>query len=96
MAIGRGWRLPTDDEWRGLSRRYGGLMDDSERGARAAYQSLIEGGSAQFGALHGGNHEAQGSKYSRLDAHGGAGDKRMATRVRCHSRTDEGAIAWMV
>lgn len=69
VRLGRGWRLPTDDEWRSLARRYGGVMEESESGARGAYQALIEGGSSRFEALRGGNREADGT-YSRLDAHG--------------------------
>ena len=28
-SLGDGWRLPTDDEWRQMAKRYGGLSDDS-------------------------------------------------------------------
>src|SRR5215475_6667973 len=35
QSLGDGWRLPTDDEWRQLAKRYGGV-DSPEKG-KAAY-----------------------------------------------------------
>ena len=29
QSLGDGWRLPTDDEWRQMAKRYGGVSDDS-------------------------------------------------------------------
>ena len=29
QSLGGGWRLPTDDEWRQMAKRYGGVSDDS-------------------------------------------------------------------
>ena len=66
-ALGPGWRLPTDDEWRQLARLYGGLLGDSE--SRSASKDLFAGGPSGFNAVLGGNREADGS-YARLDEHG--------------------------
>ena len=33
--LGTGWRLPTDDEWRQMVRRYGGVRGDSEDDGQA-------------------------------------------------------------
>src|SRR5215208_4342865 len=29
QALGGGWRLPTDDEWRQMAKDYGGVLEDS-------------------------------------------------------------------
>jgi uncharacterized protein (TIGR02145 family) len=29
QTLGNGWRLPTDDEWRQMTKRYGGVSADS-------------------------------------------------------------------
>ena len=68
-ALGKGWRLPTDEEWRNLAKSYGGIYDDSVDEGKSAYQQLTPGGAAGFDALLGGNREPDGS-YRRLGAHG--------------------------
>lgn len=68
-ALGTGWRLPTEAEWRGLARAYGGAPIDENRLATEAYDALVTGGRSGFEAvLGGGRFEAGG--YSRGDAHG--------------------------
>src|SRR5687768_5884177 len=37
QSLGNGWRLPTDDEWRQMATRYGGLGNDSPAKGKAAY-----------------------------------------------------------
>src|SRR5262245_22475516 len=69
QSLGDGWRLPTDDEWRQLTRRYGGLLEDSADGAKATYRALVIGGTSGFNAVLGGNRGVDG-RYDRLDAHG--------------------------
>src|ERR1043166_1655918 len=69
QALGNGWRLPTDDEWRQMAERYGGVFDDSTDKGKAAYQALLSGGNSGFNALLGGNRAADGG-YARLQAHG--------------------------
>src|SRR6266567_6121352 len=32
QALGDGWRLPTDGEWRKMAKQYGGVRDDSGDG----------------------------------------------------------------
>src|SRR5687767_8361163 len=39
-----GWRLPTDDEWRQLATRHGGVGNDSPDKGKAAYAALLIGG----------------------------------------------------
>ena len=66
--LGVGWRLPTDDEWRNLAQRYGGLGNDSEAGGKAAFRALMSGGRSGFNAVLGGNRSD--GKYERAEAHG--------------------------
>ena len=69
QSLGDGWRLPTDDEWRQLAKRYGGVSQDSDEGGKAAYKALLSGGSSGFNAVLGGGRADDG-EYARLDAHG--------------------------
>jgi len=67
--LGAGWRLPTDDEWRQLARRYGGVSADSEDKGKVAYKVLLTGGGSGFDAVLGGGRSQNGD-YERLEAHG--------------------------
>lgn len=67
--LGEGWRLPTNDEWKGLARHYGGAYGDSNDNGKAAYMAITDGGSSQFNALLSGGRERNGG-YRRIDAHG--------------------------
>jgi uncharacterized protein (TIGR02145 family) len=69
QSLGDGWRLPTNDEWRQLAKRYGGVREDSDDGGKAAYQALLIGGSSGFDALLGGGRSDDG-QYARLEHHG--------------------------
>ncbi len=69
QALGHGWRLPTDDEWRQLATHYGGLGNDSTAKGRAAYTALLSGGTSGFNVVLGGNRAGDGT-YDRLEAHG--------------------------
>jgi uncharacterized protein (TIGR02145 family) len=69
QTLGRGWRLPTDDEWRQLAKHYGGMHDDAADGGKAAYQELLTGGDSGFDAVLGGGRSQEG-EYERLEAHG--------------------------
>src|SRR5690242_15152230 len=40
QLLGDGWRLPTNDEWREMANQYGGLREDGEDKARAAFAAL--------------------------------------------------------
>ena len=68
-SVGSGWRLPTNDEWQRMAKHYGGIRDDSTDGGKAAYASLVIGGSSGFNALLGGGRAPDG-QYARLAAHG--------------------------
>ena len=65
QSLGDGWRLPTDDEWRQMAKHYGGLLEDSADGAKAAYRALVIGGTSVFGALLGGSRVSD-CRYERL------------------------------
>lgn len=67
-SLGEGWRLPSDDEWRQLAKRYGGVMDDSADKGRAAFTALLTGGRSGFNAVFGGNRFD--GQYARLEEHG--------------------------
>ncbi|HYE87222.1 MAG TPA: FISUMP domain-containing protein [Vicinamibacterales bacterium] len=67
-TVGKGWRLPTDADWRQLAKRYGGVSNDSTDGGKAAFAALLSGGSSGFDAVLGGNRSA--NEYARLEAHG--------------------------
>lgn len=69
QSLGDGWRLPTDDEWRQLAKRYGGLGNDSADEGKASYTALESGGTSGFNAVLGGNRSVDG-RYDRLEAHG--------------------------
>ena len=69
QSLGDGWRLPTDDEWRQLAKRYGGVSADSADKGKAAYKALLIGGDSGFNALLGGGRSADG-QYARFEAHG--------------------------
>ena len=68
-TLGQGWRLPSNEEWRQLGRRYGGIRQDSADLGRAAYEAIKEGGRSGFEALLGGGRAPDGT-YARADAHG--------------------------
>jgi uncharacterized protein (TIGR02145 family) len=69
QSVGQEWRLPTNDEWRRMTKAFGGVRDDSHDTGTAAYKALLNGGSSGFNALLGGNRSENGS-YARLQAHG--------------------------
>ncbi len=68
QSLGDGWRLPTDDEWRQMAKRYGGVSDESADKGKAAFTALRSGGTSGFNAVLGGNRS--NGQYARLEAHG--------------------------
>ena len=68
QSLGDGWRLPTDDEWREMAKRYGGVSSDSTDKGKAAFTALLSGGTSGFKAVLGGNRSD--GQYARLEAHG--------------------------
>jgi uncharacterized protein (TIGR02145 family) len=69
-ALGGGWRLPTDEEWRRLGSYYGGIRQESADLGKAAHTALIAGGSSGFNALYGGGRMGKSGEYERIEAHG--------------------------
>jgi hypothetical protein len=69
-SLGRGWRVPTNEEWRDLARHYGGLREETPDLGKAAYTALITGGASGFNAAHGGGRTDKSGEYLRADAHG--------------------------
>jgi uncharacterized protein (TIGR02145 family) len=68
QTLGDGWRLPTDDDWRQMAKRYGGISEDSADKGRAAFTALRSGGTSGFNAVLGGNRSD--GTYDRGEAHG--------------------------
>src|SRR5262245_18461109 len=56
-ALGKGWGLPTNEEWQQMGRSFGGVRDDSKDSGRTAYKGLTYGGESGFNALFGGNRD---------------------------------------
>ena len=67
--LGKGWRLPTSDEWKQLVWLYAPGTEDSSEARKKAYHSLLLNGSSSFNALLGGGRDQSG-EYARKDAHG--------------------------
>jgi hypothetical protein len=90
-AIGHGWRLPTNEEWRQLGNRYGGIRQESADLGKASYTALIAGGSSGFNAVYGSSTESSpehawlynfgknGQSFGRHEN----GEKFWALSVRC-------------
>lgn len=68
QSLGARWNVPTDDEWRQIAKRYGGVSDDSADKGKAAFRALLNGGTAGFNAVLGGNRSD--GQYARLEEHG--------------------------
>jgi uncharacterized protein (TIGR02145 family) len=69
-ALGGGWRLPTNEEWRQLARHYGGVRQESADLGKAAYTALIAGGTSGFNVVYGGGRTDKSGEYLRLGDHG--------------------------
>ena len=41
QSLGDGWRLPTEDEWRQMSKHYGGISEDSDDRGKSCLQGFI-------------------------------------------------------
>lgn len=68
--LGDGWRLPANEDWEFLGKKYGGIRSDSSDG-KAAYQALIPGGKAGFNLQFAGGRTVDSIPgYTRKDAHG--------------------------
>jgi len=64
-----GWRLPTDEEWRELAKKFGGVNTFDSSDGSAAYHALTGKGESGFAALLGGSRYSSGG-YVGLDDNG--------------------------
>ena len=55
-SLGDDWRLPTDEQWREMAKRYGGVRS-ADKG-RAAFMALLSGDRSGFNAVWDGNRSA--------------------------------------
>lgn len=67
--LGKGWHLPTNDEWERMAKHYGGIRTDAGEDGKEAYSRLIAGGDSEFNILFGGTRDPSGD-YRRAEAHG--------------------------
>lgn len=67
--LGKGWQLPTNDEWEQMANYYGGIRTDAGQDGKEAYRRLILGGDSEFNIIFGGTRDPSGS-YRRVEAHG--------------------------
>jgi uncharacterized protein (TIGR02145 family) len=68
--LGAGWQLPTSNEWRQLSKLYGGTTEDSTASRKAAFSALLHTGNSGFNARLGGGRSHDADQYARKEAHG--------------------------
>ena len=67
--LGKGWRLPSKDEWQQLTVLYGGAPEDLNLSRKVAFKALLNTGNSGFNALLSGGRTPD-SQYARLEAHG--------------------------
>ena len=67
--LGKGWRLPTNDDWELMIKHYGGVRTDTGQDGKEAYKRLIAGGDSGFNILFAGTRDPSG-EYRRAEAHG--------------------------
>ena len=70
LALGDGWRLPTNEDWQTMARFFGGVGDDSKDSGRTAFKAFLIGGPSGFNTQFGGGRSADGKEYARIEAHG--------------------------
>jgi hypothetical protein len=94
QLLGKGWRLPTNDEWQEMAKQYGGLREQSEDKGKAAYAALLFGGSSGLNVVLGGGRTPRVStRRCRLTDCTGRHQKAIQTwhgsttsvRARCFS-----------
>ena len=67
-ALGKGWRLPNNEDWKALTRSYGGAYGDLNSDGKQGYSLLSEGGSSGFKAKLGGKRIDLGNFFGFYDA----------------------------
>lgn len=96
QSLGGGWRLPTDEEWRQLAKRYGGVSADAADKGRAAFTALRSGGTSGFDAVLGGNrsdgrYTPAGGARVLLDGNGQQSAQRPVLQLRPERRSGPSA-----
>ena len=69
QSLGKGWRLPTVNEWENMVKQYGGDFKNSTDKGETAYNALISGGPTKFNATLGGIRFSDGD-FRDLDITG--------------------------
>jgi len=67
--LGKGWHVPSTEEWSQLLQHVGGAFTDSSSNGKKAFEKLLDTKSLTFGATLAGNRDTDGT-YSRIGAHG--------------------------
>ena len=73
QALGNGWRLPSDADWRTLADHFGGYNNAQQerRDTRVTQQALSPNGSSGFNLQFGGGRYGEGDdNFGYLNAHG--------------------------
>lgn len=69
-SLGKGWHLPSTEEWLNLLKHYGGAFKDSVNlTGKEAFKKLLSKQKPTFGMTLAGNRNADGT-YGRIEAHG--------------------------
>lgn len=68
-SLGKGWHLPSTEEWHNLLKYYGGAFKDSLNNGQDAFAKLLRTEKPTFGMTLGGNKNLDGT-YARIEAHG--------------------------
>jgi uncharacterized protein (TIGR02145 family) len=68
-SLGKGWHLPSTEEWHNLLKHYGGAFKDSINTGEEAFAKLLKVEKPTFGMTLGGNRNTDGT-YGRMEAHG--------------------------
>jgi uncharacterized protein (TIGR02145 family) len=68
-SLGKGWHLPSTEEWHDLLKYFGGAFSLSGSDGKEAFKKLLHNEKTTFGATLGGNRNVDGT-YDRIEAHG--------------------------
>lgn len=69
-GLGAGWHLPSAEDWRNMTRLFGGSSVDSNDSGKSAFRALVSGGASGFNALLGGQRADLTNQYEHLETGG--------------------------